>query len=283
MNAVNSQYHHVPSRVISASRRMDMVGTRPAHLAQVLEEKAPPHLVHTIVLWTKNPAPIFEHKALHQQLIQYDQIFLHLSLTGLGSTVLEPKVPAPDKILESIPELITFLGDARRLRIRFDPIIKVKMPEGHCIENLSFFATLAPQLSALGVRDVTTSWVQVYGKVAKRLASHGIRIIQPTKREWQDQSDWLQKTAHAHDITLHGCCVPGWPRSRCIDGPLLTELHPYGATAQCERASGQRPRCGCTKSWDIGWYYKCAHGCLYCYGQPVDYLAQKEKITVVEK
>ena len=259
-----------PNRVISASRRLDMVANKPDDLAFVLQKKAPPEDVHSVVLWTKNPANILQHEALRNSLMQYDQLFLHFTVTGLGSTLLEPGVPSADTVLSFLPALTGFLGDPRRIRIRFDPILKVQLADGTFLSNLEFFKKLAPAVSKYGISNISTSWVQIYDKVLRRMQKHQLKIIEPSYAEREEQAASIQQTAEKYGIHMHWCCVPGLPRSRCIDGPLLSELHPKGFAANCERAGGQRPRCGCTKSWDIGWYYKCDHGCLYCYGQPVE-------------
>ena len=74
--------------VVSASRRTDMVASDPTGLATTLAEKAPIESTHTVVLWTKNPQNIFECPALMAQLKLYDQLFLHLSITGLGGSAM---------------------------------------------------------------------------------------------------------------------------------------------------------------------------------------------------
>ena len=115
---------------------------------------------------------------------------------------------------------------------------------------------------------ITLSWMDVYSKVRKRLNKAGIEPVSLSKKEWQKESDWIHKTAGESGITVHGCCVEGLPDSSCIDGRLLTELHPNLERASSNKAKGQRGRCGCTESWDIGWYNSCPGGCLYCYAQP---------------
>lgn len=259
-----------PNRVISASRRMDMVANKPLKLVEALRIKASPESVHSVVLWTKNPANILQHEKLRTCLLDYDQLFIHLTITGLGSTVLEPGVPPAETVLSFLPSLIGFVGDPQRIRIRFDPIIKVRLPGGSLLSNFEFFEHLAPVVSQHGIRNITSSWVTVYEKVSQRMQCHQLKIIEPDRTERDQQGKRILQIAKGYGIRMHWCCVSGFPRSRCIDGPLLSKLHPKGYQANGERAGGQRPRCGCTKSWDIGWYYKCAHGCLYCYGQPMD-------------
>ena len=90
------------------------------------------------------------------------------------------------------------------------------------------------------------------------------------KTESELKALWESMTARAASmgVTLHACCVPGLPRSRCVDGELLSRLHPKGYPCSKRRAKGQRPLCGCTESFDIGWYKPCPTGCLYCYANP---------------
>lgn len=255
-------------RVISASRRTDMVATHPDGLVDLLKDKAPPSETHTVMLWTKDPTHILSHASLFSRLKCYDQCYLHLTITGLGGTLLEPRVPKPDIILQQLDDLITFLGTPDRLNIRFDPIVHFRLKDGNSICNLDYFAELAPILEQHYIKTVTTSWVYIYGKVAKRLAVFDITTYD---FDVAKESEWLHKTAKKHKLVLHGCCVPGWPRSQCINGALLNELHPRGYKASTARAAGQRPLCGCTRSIDIGWYTACVHGCLYCYGHPQIY------------
>jgi DNA repair photolyase len=254
--------------VISASRRTDMVAGDPDKLTALLQEKAPPNQTHSVVLWTKNPANILNHSTLFSQLEKYDQLYLQLTVTGLGDTILEPRVPPPDTVLAFLPQLVDFLKSPARINLRFDPIVHFKLKDETSVCNLAFFENLAPILEKYKIRTVTTSWVQIYGKVQKRLDRLGISV---EEFSIQQESEWLFRIAKKHTLTLHGCCVPGWPQSKCINGELLNELHPRGYRASTARAAGQRPLCGCTKSVDIGWYTTCVHGCLYCYGNPKYY------------
>ena len=266
-----SVQNKAPIRTISASRRTDMAASNPQLLTARLEEKAPPETTHTVVLWTKNPYNLLYNKKLYSQLLRYDQLYLQLCVTGLGGTTLEPKVPPPEKTLSLLPKLLETLFTPERITIRFDPIVHFQMADGSVVNNLKFFDFLAPILSEAGIKKATTSWVQIYGKVARRLQKLGINVIVQSEKEHSSEAAWLRRRAKKYDIDLQGCCVPGWPQSSCIDGAILNRQHPRGEKTSTRRAKGQRALCGCTESLDIGWYHACIHGCVYCYGNPQHY------------
>ena len=90
-----------------------------------------------------------------------------------------------------------------------------------------------------------------------------------SREEQAAQARELDEVASSLGMKIYYCSMDGFERSRCIDGALLTELHPQGLSCSLKRAKGQRAACGCTESIDIGWYsLKCPHGCIYCYAEP---------------
>lgn len=256
-------------KVISASRRIDMVGCFPQETAEMLAAKCPPEKIHSLVIWTKNPNNMFNHSALHAQILKYDQLFVHFTVTGMGQTRLEPRVPTLTRAMKFLPELIELVGLPERIRFRFDPIVHLKMPDGSEFTNLPVFREIAPQLKACGIRNVSISWMSVYKKVKARLARHNIEIIPISQAQIVAEAGQLTTIAENHRLTLHFCSIPELPVSRCIDGTALSALHPNQEVCSQKRARGQRKLCGCTESWDIGWYHPCSHGCLYCYANPV--------------
>ena len=245
-----------------------MVAGYPNELADTLRKKCPPETVHTLVLWTKNPANLLVHERLKHEINRYTQLFIHLTVTGFGNTPLEPNVPPPADVLKRLPEVVTLTGDPRRIRFRFDPINHVRNKNGPEITNLNLFPSITRQATAAGIRNVSISWMTLYPKVARRLAENGYHAISISSARQQEEATWLIKEAQSLGLKLHFCSVPGFEKSSCIDGRLLTELHPDGERCTWAKASGQRQYCGCTRSWDIGWYYACPHGCLYCYANP---------------
>ncbi len=253
--------------ILSASRRTDMVGCFPDVLADRLRTFRMEE-VHSLVLWTKDPQNILAAGPLREILSQFRQIYLHLTITGMGGGEFEPMIPPWRKTVEQIPLLIEFLKGAARVTWRFDPILTVS-GRGTRYSNFDLFPILVNRIAPLGIRSCRVSWVSPYPKVVRRLGERGWELVVETKEERAEQGEKLVQEARRYGMALHFCAVEGYPVSRCIDGGLLTQLHPDGRQCSQVRAKGQRERCGCTESLDIGWYsLRCRHKCLYCYACP---------------
>lgn len=165
--------------------------------------------------------------------------------------------------------IVDVIGDARRISWRFDPIIRAEFGE-KLFSNFELFPEIIREVSKAGIPLCRTSWVEPYAKVQRRCAGHGVQLRLYSLDERQHQARALIRIAESHGMAMQFCAVKDFPRSRCIDGELLSELHPDGLKCSNARAKGQRPLCGCTQSIDIGWYsQKCPHGCLYCYASPL--------------
>ena len=180
-------------KVISASRRVDMVAGYPDLLVELLDSRCPPEKVHTIVLWTKNAANLFTHKSLISSLAKYDQLFLHFSITGMGGTLLEPHIPPVETSLSLIPSLIKLVKDSSRIRIRFDPIVHFKMQDGSVYSNFKCFESIAKRIASYDIKNVSISWMQLYKKVITRLRKAGIEHIEISHEDWERESASLQE------------------------------------------------------------------------------------------
>jgi hypothetical protein len=257
-------------KVISASRRIELVGFFPERLAEFLIQRCPADRVHSVVIWSKNPRNLLEYTRLRQTLESYDQIFLHWTITGMGGTPLEPGIPADEESFALLPRIVDWIGSPRRVRIRFDPVVHVLIPDGSRFTNLQRFSVVAEEAKRFGVDTLITSWMDPYRKVVSRLRKHGIELTALTEEERKTEEAWLLEEAERIGVKLLGCCVSELDSARCIDGGLLTELHPQNLPADGTKAKDQRPLCSCTASWDIGWYLPCPGGCLYCYANPME-------------
>jgi len=277
-------------KVISASRRTDLVAFFPEWLSSaVKEEKAKvhgpagysytvdlnPEDVHTFVLWSKNFSNLIENKSeLRSHLEKYGQLYLHFTITGLGGSYIERNVPPPAETMGQLDSLIKLAGIPERISVRFDPVLYWK-EDGKQRTNIYFFENLAPELSRRGIKDIRFSFAQWYGKAVKRSKKYGFSYLDPSPEEKKEAALFLAQIGRHWNLNLFSCTqnflsqVPGIQPSACIDGSKLQELHPSQEPASTKKDRSQRPGCGCTESVDIGSYTQvCAHGCLYCYANP---------------
>jgi hypothetical protein len=262
-------------KVISASRRTDLVAFFPDWLAQAIRaEKATvvgpsgraytvnlsPDQVHTFVLWSKN----FEHVianacGLGDGLREYDQIYLHFTITGLGGTLVEREVPPSRAALQQLEALVALAGRPERVSLRFDPVI-FWLEEGKLKTNLGFFEELAKRAAAVGIPDIRFSFAQWYGKSRRRAARLGFPYVDPSLEQKRSHALHLSSVAGSYGLNLYCCSqdflsdVPGIRPSACIDGRLLQGLHPESAPLSTVKDRTQRRECRCTESVDIGSY-----------------------------
>jgi hypothetical protein len=277
-------------KVISASRRTDLVSFFPDWLKNVLKEEEAivhgpsghsysvelkPASVHTMVLWSKNFASLIENRGgLREELLKYDQVYLHFTITGLGGTFIERGVPSYSSALSQLPDLVRFVGKPERISVRFDPVLYWKDGSKVC-SNLAFFEKIAPLLSAQGILNIRVSFTQWYRKAKRRAARHGFMYVDPSKDQKLKDALYLVRVAQRWGLNLYACsqdfltAIPEIKPSSCIDGSLLQRLHPHGAPASLKKDRTQRQECRCTESKDIGSYTQfCPHSCLYCYANP---------------
>ncbi len=276
--------------VISASRRTDIPAFYLHWLAEgVKQEKVrvvgpggrvynvslKPERVHTFVLWSKNFLPFIRNQHNILQLMRkYTQLYFLFTITGLGGTIWEERVLPAERAVEQLDRLVEIAGSPLRVSVRFDPVV-FWWEWGKLRTNLYFFEKLAPELEKRGIRDVRFSFVEWYPKVVRRVQKRGIEFYDPPLEEKIRHVRYLASVASSHSLQLHACAQPpellvdGVKKSACIDGVLLSQLHPLGWKAPTFKDPSQRPACGCSKSIDIGSYtLVCRHRCLYCYANP---------------
>ncbi|MGB7295232.1 MAG: DUF1848 family protein [Candidatus Aminicenantales bacterium] len=277
-------------KVISASRRTDLVAFFPDWLAQAIrQERAEfqgpsgrkatvdlsPATVHTFVLWSKNFASLIENRhGLSEGLQKYGQLYLHFTITGLGGTAIEREVPPPGQALRQLEPLLEIAGSPERVSLRFDPVIYWKENDG-VKSNLRFFGELAGRAAELGTRDIRFSFAQWYGKSKRRAERRGFAYVDPALEAKRKDALYLAGIAGRYGLNLYCCSqdfladIPGIRPSACIDGRLLQACHPERLPVSIRKDGTQRRECRCTESVDIGSYTQtCPHSCVYCYANP---------------
>lgn len=257
-------------KVISASRRVDLLTFYPDFMLQKLMEIGEEN-IHTLVIWTKDPKNLFEHKRLRRRLKKMDQIYILLTITGLGGTPLEPQAPPAEKILPQLHQLVELVGSPQRIAVRYDPLIDLVYQEKTHLTNIEIglFIDILRTISSVGIKRIITSYVTLYPKVMKRLEKNDFQIVDhPISEVMSFIQSKMMPLARNFEVDLSTCVFPKLTKAGCIDGGILTELHPRKEPCPLAKDPTQRPACHCTKSTDIGQWFSCYHGCLYCYGNP---------------
>lgn len=277
-------------KIISASRRTDLVASHPQWLARVLEEEKAhvlgpsgrsfdvslrPDDVHTLVLWSKDFSNMIENRYCLRKIIEkYDQIYLHFTITGMGGSAVEPGVPDMKETLGQLSQLINIVRTPQRLSLRFDPILFWR-EEGRLRSNLDKGKEIIQKASRQGIKDIRFSFAQWYGKAVRRARKRGFQFVDIPVEQKQEEALRIAKLAASHGCTLYSCSqsflegIPGILPSSCIDSKYLKSLHPNGEATLSGKDSGQRKECRCTQSTDIGSYTQsCPNSCVYCYANP---------------
>ena len=244
-----------------------------------------------IVFWSKNPRPLLPW--LSEIAARGYQFYFQFTLNAYEAEGLEPGVPALDRRIATFQELSERIG-RERVIWRFDPII---LGGRLTVERIvGRIHALAEQLAPYTEKFVF-SFLDMYKKTAGRLRKIDPRLRAPTAEETLGLIQDLTRcnAALPAPLRLAACAellgpeAPGVEANSCIDPELLLRLCPDSADIQriCGRRacaeqgalvalpptgrqrrlkdSGQRARCGCVPSKDIGSYGTCPHLCAYCY------------------
>ena len=270
--------------VLSASRMTDMPKFYPNELIEEVEKRrSKGQLIHTLVMWTKHPKsllvdPLYSYlKALGNDGIQ---LYLQLTITGMGQQqmgidsggnpiAMEPRAPKWEDSVAALPEIIDLLGNPLRIRLRVDPIIRFKDTTGAVYSNADCRPKIIAATSPLGIKTNRISIVEsVYTKVIQRFSKIGATLMPPTDTERADFKAWIDQLSRQYGVGIFSCSVPGLPKSACIDGALLEQLHDSHMPVS-KKQQNHRELCGCTDSIDIGGWppKKCYTGCQYCYAR----------------
>ncbi len=266
--------------IVSASRRTDIPALYPAWLRHRMAEgyaRVPhpfrPSRVRTVdlrprpagtldvlVLWTRDPGPVLpDVPAWEARGIR--TLWL-VTLTGYPRA-LEPGAPHWERVVAALQTLSSRVG-RERIAWRYDPVIEVPELGMDAAWHMGNFGRLARRIAPLVGRCIV-SFYDPYAAPERRLKRAGLSAGPPSDRTGIALG--LSALAREHGLVLQSCCddmeAAGIPAGACIDGGLIDRL--WGLGVGGERDPGQRPRCRCAPSVDIGVYNTCTHGCLYCY------------------
>ena len=247
------------------------------------------------VFSSKNPRPFIPFLT---ELKREDRQCLFLfTLNNYEKENLEPGIPLLKKRIRTFTDLSLLIGRTR-LTWRFDPLLLSNSVTVD--ELLGRIGSIGDQIARYTERLVF-SFIDIarYPRVQRNLARSdlsGIREFTPDEmRQFASglselNEDWgllLQSCGEGIDLSAygisHGECISYDQVVREFSGdPLLMDfLKPPDDPSFRERRKrdlkdpGQRGRCGCMVSKDIGCYSTCMHGCRYCYATSSPARAEK--------
>ena len=202
------------------------------------------------ILITKNPILLFE------QIKQFDNpnIIVHCTITGNGSSVLEPNVPHYDETLKALYNFTELLGPNRTV-LRIDPIIPV-MPY---IKNSYIVLENAKSYLKENMCRVRISIYDDYKHSHIKLKQAGIDLkyenfhypLKARKNIWYNMGK------------PELCGEPGLPSTPCIS---KVDCDIFGVEPG-QSLKFQRTNCDClsNKQELTPSKHPCKHNCLYCF------------------
>lgn len=220
--------------------------------------------VDGIVFWTKNVGP-FLPRLEEVAAMGYPFVVQH-TINGYPRA-LEAAVIDASRSVKHVKQISATFGP--RVAVwRYDTIVMSSLtpPELHRTN----FARIAAQLEG-AVDEVVISFMHLYEKTLRNLTraatEHAFDWREPSADEKRELLADLQVLAGRHGIGVSLCSqpeylVPGVTEARCVDAERLESLIGERIPA---RLRGNRQKCGCFESRDIGEYNTCPQGCVYCY------------------
>lgn len=262
--------------VFSASRLVDLAMWYPQVIIDSFNDAITRYQCHTLMVWTKFPGALLR-EPLRSFLISIQQqgvqVCLQLTITGMGGTEIEPRVPKWEDSVAKLPGVIALIGDARRIKLRIDPQLRYFDSAGVEHSNYDLFELIMAACAQLGIQDFATSFVEnhQHKRVAARFQKLGYTLNAPDATERREIAERLKEMAGKYGVNISACAVPGLPTSHCLNADRLEELHPTGLKLEHRKKTKLgRELCGCCMDVNLGGWppKKCPSGCKYCYANP---------------
>lgn len=281
----HARLRRISPEIISCSRRTDVPAHYASGLVKILRRgevlvvirgnyslvSLSPETVKAWVWWSKNYAPWIEAFRDNPALFtRYPAHLFHFTITGLGD--LETGQPPLEERLAQIG----FLAGLGKVVVRFDPITRYQDETGQVRSNSALIPDFIPLFKAAGAHEIEFKFCVPYAGTLKRMAGRGHPLLNWPPGRKQQIVRGLMAACKEAGITLRACCpdpdemVEGLEVGACVDGEAINALlGPARNPVGLRKDKGQRAKCKCVESKDIGSYrMKCPHDCDYCYAQP---------------
>ena len=204
---------------------------------------------------------------LIEKLIEHkDKIILHLTCTGMGSTLIEPFVPTYEETFIKFRKLIDDGFPIEHVVLRIDPIVPSDKGIGTAMAVLRRFG-------GLGIKRVRISFLDNYKHVRERFKEKGIKELYDGKfhaslGERLGALDKIKECAEECGFEYVEAC--GEPNIESLPCVSERDIEILGLSGEIELvgSANQRSSCGCPQNKSEILRVKpqrCEHKCLYCY------------------
>jgi len=191
-------------------------------------------------------------------------VVTHITITGLGGSVLEPLVPDWKTSCADLASFISKVENLNTVVLRIDPLVP-------SITDFSVIESILEVAFNLGITRVRTSVIDYYPFVRKKFESKKLPLVgigfQP---DFKAKFDLLKNLAEIvigkYGMSLEACAediqVPGITRIGCADREEWKALG-----LDLPKGSPKRWSCFCdTPKYDLlPKEPTCGYNCLYCY------------------
>lgn len=193
-----------------------------------------------------------------------DKCILHLTVTGMGGSKLEPFVPNVSEIKKKFDELLFRGFPVKQVVLRIDPIIPTSKGVQTALKVIKTFKDS-------GIKRIRWSSIDMYEHVKDRFRKNGINppfeTFHANKVKINALYSILESICYINDFELESCGEPGFDPSPCISVKdleilgLENEINLFGK-------SEQRDGCSCPSN-KVQLIRKkperCKNLCMYCF------------------
>lgn len=222
------------------------------------------------VLITKNITPGFIQSVIRNK----EKLIVHATITGYGSTVVEPNVPCPEEAFAHLSDLVEQGFPKLKIVVRVDPIIPTQ-------KGIEKACEIIRKCIDSGFYRFRVSIIDMYPHVRSRFIEKGIplpygeRGFFPSKSQSEAVDNMLKslieygKQKSKTCIQIEACAEPQLTNALqqgCISSQDL-ELLNLEDDVDNDNIGFQRRNCLCYsgKTELLTNKKRCPHQCLYCY------------------
>lgn len=201
---------------------------------------------------------------LIDKLIEHqDKCILHLTVTGMGGSKIEPFVPTLEETYEKFSQLIDKGFPIKQVVLRIDPIIPTPKGVQTALKVIKLF------INNFNIKRIRWSSLDMYKHVLERFKEENIKPPYETFNanivKINGLYSILQGICYVNDIDLEACGEEGY-HTPCISQKDLDilQINDIKLIGSAE----QRKTCGCPSNKTElikGKPQRCPNKCLYCF------------------